>query len=231
MQCSCQRENAPKSVFSEFEILRSLKQNFFSEEFSKELQHEFCTKVNPQLQKALYVTYPVEYTHKTSFLLIFLSTWTVALKTTSHSPFLSCYQSDFNHQQALLLTFAQNQCHAWWHWHEDLQGNHRSLIITHFTQFWWCSKGRVWHKQQDQVSSGGHWGAQRAWHRQGTELPRADISALAFYKHAPFPSPGCPAVSWALLFLSSLGFKHRWHHQFLFFIQQWWKSWWFLSPE
>lgn len=49
MQRSCRRENVQESVFSELAIPRSLKQNFFVEEFSKELQHEFCTGVNPQL--------------------------------------------------------------------------------------------------------------------------------------------------------------------------------------
>lgn len=120
MQCSCWRENIQKSGFSELGIPKSLKQNLSAEEF----WHEFCTKVNPGLQKALYVMCLVEYTDKTSFLTIFL--FTINCCSESHQTqlfFLMLSNWLPMHQWALLLTSAHNQCHAWWHEPEDLQGN------------------------------------------------------------------------------------------------------------
>jgi len=60
---------------------------------------------------------------------------------------------------------------------------------------------------------------------------------LRFTNTLNFLLLSCSALSRDLVFLSSFGLKHRWHHQFLFFVQQqsqWWKSWWvhyLLSPK
>lgn len=136
MQCSCWRDNVQKSVFSELGIPRSIKQSFFAEEFGKEFQHEFCTKVNSQLQKALYVLCLVEHTDKTSFLTIFFFTTNCCSESHQTQSFFLMLSNWLPSQQQALLLTSGNQCHAWWHEPEDLQRNQRALTTTYFTQLW-----------------------------------------------------------------------------------------------
>lgn len=75
----------PKVILSRAWNTQVIKTNFA--EFTKEFWHEYCRKVNPQLQKARYAMCHVEYTCKTSFLTIFLFTLNCCSENHQTQPF------------------------------------------------------------------------------------------------------------------------------------------------